>query len=137
MGQAFKPKWIQSQSKLRLKIAILGSERTFLRRKPAIVLAIPRSLPAVKDLPIERRAKISEMMSLPPKNIKLVLNMRKATPRDRTNFVAKGRFQFMTEAFIRENYIQFTPFQSSHLRKILPKGIAWVQIVKGGIVHWN
>jgi hypothetical protein len=63
--------------------------------------------------------------------------MRKVTPRDRTNFIAKGRFQFMTEAFIRENYIQFTPFQSSHLRKILPKGIAWVQIVKGGIVHWN
>jgi hypothetical protein len=63
--------------------------------------------------------------------------MAKTTPRDRTNFIAKGRFQFMTEAFIRENYIQFTPFQSSHLRKILPKGIAWVQIVKGGIVHWN
>jgi hypothetical protein len=63
--------------------------------------------------------------------------MVKTTPRDRTNFIAKGRFQFMTEAFIRENYIQFTPFQSSHLRGILPKGIFWVQIMKGGIVHWN
>jgi hypothetical protein len=76
-------------------------------------------------------------MSLPPKNLKLVLHMRKATPRDRTNFVAKGRFQFMTEAFIRENYIQFTPFQSSHLRGILPKGIFWIQIMKGGLIQWN
>ena len=63
--------------------------------------------------------------------------MGKVTHRDRTNFIAKGRFQFMTEAFIRENYIQFTPFQSSYLRGILPKGIFWVQIKKGGLVQWN
>jgi hypothetical protein len=32
---------------------------------------------------------------------------------------AKGSFQFTNEAFIRENYIQFTPFQSKHLRSKL------------------
>ena len=58
-------------------------------------------------------------------------------PKDRTNFTAKGRFQFMTEAFIRENYIQFTSFQSKSLRSKLPKGIYWLQITKGGLIQWN
>jgi hypothetical protein len=58
-------------------------------------------------------------------------------PKDNTNFVAKGRFQFMTEAFIRENYIQFTSFQSKSLRSKLPRGIYWLQITSGGIIQWN
>jgi hypothetical protein len=62
---------------------------------------------------------------------------KRVFPKDRTNFVAKGRFQFMTEAFIRENYVQFTSFQSTSLRKKLPRGIYWLQITKGGIVQFN
>jgi hypothetical protein len=58
-------------------------------------------------------------------------------PKDKTNFTAKGRFQFMTEAFIRENYIQITPFQSKSLRSKLPKGIYWLQITKGGLIQFN
>ncbi len=43
----------------------------------------------------------------------------------------------MTEAFICENYIQFTSYQSASLRKKLPRSIYWLQITKGGIVTWN
>ena len=56
---------------------------------------------------------------------------------NRTSFKVKGKFQFMTEAFIRENYIQFTSFQSTSLRKRLPRGIYWLQITKGGLIQWN
>lgn len=43
----------------------------------------------------------------------------------------------MTEAFICENYIQFTSYQSASLRKRLPRGIYWLQITKGGLIQWN
>jgi hypothetical protein len=64
--------------------------------------------------------------------------MPKIAPRDRTNFPQpKGKFAFLTEAYIKENYIQITPFQSRQLRAKLPKGIYWLQIEKGGLVQWN
>jgi hypothetical protein len=64
--------------------------------------------------------------------------MPKVAPRDRTNFSKpKGKFAFLTEAYIKENYIQITPFQSRQLRAKLPKGIYWLQIEKGGLVQWN
>gem|GEM_PF-5701897 len=57
--------------------------------------------------------------------------------RDRTRFIVKGRFVFLTEAYIQENHIQFTPFQSSQLRGKLPRGIYWLQIVDRGMIQWN
>ena len=64
--------------------------------------------------------------------------MPKPAPRDRINFTKpKGKFAFLTEAYIKENYIQITPFQSLQLREILPRGIYYHQITKGGLVQWN
>ncbi len=64
--------------------------------------------------------------------------MSKPAPRDRTNFSQpKGKFTFLTEAYIKEHYIQLTPFQSLQLRGLLPKGIYWMQITKGGLVQWS
>ena len=64
--------------------------------------------------------------------------MSKTAKRDRINFTTpKGKFAFLTEAYIKENYIQLTPFQFSQLRGMLPKGIYYHQITKGGLVQWN
>jgi hypothetical protein len=64
--------------------------------------------------------------------------MPKPAPRDRTNFSKpKGKFAFLTEAYIKENYIQVTPFQSAQLRAKLPKGIYWLQIESRGLIQWN
>jgi len=64
--------------------------------------------------------------------------MPKPTPRDRTNFPKpKGKFAFLTQAYINEHYIQITPFQSLQLRGLLPKGIYYHQITKGGLVQFN
>jgi hypothetical protein len=64
--------------------------------------------------------------------------MPKIAPRDRTNFrQPKGKFTFLTEAYIKENYIQLTPFQSLQLRGLLLKGIYYYQLTKGGLVQWN
>jgi hypothetical protein len=64
--------------------------------------------------------------------------MPKIAPRDRTNFPQpKGKFAFLTEAYIHENYIQLTPFQSRQLRAKLPAKIYWLQLEKGGLVQWN
>jgi hypothetical protein len=63
--------------------------------------------------------------------------MPKTAPRDRTNFrQPKGKFTYLTEAYITENYVQLTPYQSRQLRAKLPKGIYWLQIEKGGLVQW-
>jgi hypothetical protein len=63
--------------------------------------------------------------------------MPKIAPRDRTNFSKpKGKFAFLTEAYIHENHVQLTPYQSRQLRAKLPKGIYWLQIEKGGLVQW-
>jgi hypothetical protein len=57
---------------------------------------------------------------------------------DRVNFPhPKGKFAFLTEAFIREHYIQLTNHQSRYLRAVLPKGFYWLQTVKGGLIQWN
>jgi hypothetical protein len=64
--------------------------------------------------------------------------MPKPAPRDRTNFPQpKGKFTFLTEAYITEHYVQLTPYQSRQLRAKLPKGIYWLQIEKGGLVQWS
>ena len=64
--------------------------------------------------------------------------MPKIAPRDRTNFPKpKGKFTFLTEAYIKEHYIQLTPFQSLQLRGLLPKGIYYHQLTKGGLIQWN
>ena len=57
--------------------------------------------------------------------------------RDRTKFVVNGRFVFLTEAYIHEKYLQFTPYQSSQLRVKLSRGIYWLQIVDRGMIQWN
>ena len=64
--------------------------------------------------------------------------MPKPAPSDRTNFKQpKGKFTFLTEGYIRENYLQLTQFQSTQFRATLPKGIYWLQTVKGGLIQWN
>ena len=64
--------------------------------------------------------------------------MPKIAPRDRTNFrQPKGKFTYLTEAYIAEHHVQLTPYQSRQLRAKLPKGIYWLQIEKGGLVQWN
>jgi hypothetical protein len=64
--------------------------------------------------------------------------MSKPVPRDRVNFShPRGKFAFLTEAYIREHYLQLTPHQSRDLRAALPRGIYWLQTVKGGLIHWN
>jgi hypothetical protein len=64
--------------------------------------------------------------------------MPKVAPRDRTNFSKpKGKFAFLTEAYIKENYIQITPFQSRQLRAKLSLGIYWLQLESRGLIQWN
>lgn len=63
--------------------------------------------------------------------------MPKPAPRDRTNFrQPKGKFAFLTEGYITENYVQLTPYQSRKLRAKLPRSIYWLQLEKGGLVQW-
>jgi hypothetical protein len=47
------------------------------------------------------------------------------------------KFKFFTERSLKEEKYDMTRFQSAHLRKELPKGIYWIQIVKGGLIQWN
>jgi hypothetical protein len=62
--------------------------------------------------------------------------MPKTAPPDRTNFPQpKGKFAFLTEAYIHAHYLQFTPFQSRQWRANLPKGIYWLQDCK--MIQWN
>lgn len=64
--------------------------------------------------------------------------MPKIAPRDRTNFSKpKGKFTFLTEAYIHENHVQITPYQSRKLRAKLQKSVFWIQIEKNGLVQWN
>jgi hypothetical protein len=58
--------------------------------------------------------------------------------KDRLNFDSPGgKFTFLTEAYIKKNYVQLTPHQSLKLRGLLPKGIYWIQVVERGLIHWN
>lgn len=47
------------------------------------------------------------------------------------------KFKFFTERSLREEKFEMTRFQSASLRKILPKGIYYIQIVQGGLIQWN
>jgi hypothetical protein len=49
----------------------------------------------------------------------------------------KTNFVFQTKKYIRENHIQLTDYQFSDLCRILPKGIYWIQVTPGGLIHWN
>lgn len=40
------------------------------------------------------------------------------------------KFRFLTEKFVKQNYIQITTFQSATLREKLPRGIYWIQLLK-------
>jgi hypothetical protein len=58
--------------------------------------------------------------------------------KDRLDFdTPTGKFQFLTESYIKKNYLQLTPHQSIKLREKLQRGIYWVQIAPGGLIHWN
>lgn len=47
------------------------------------------------------------------------------------------KFRFLTEKFVKQNYIQITTFQSAKLREKLPRGIYWIQMIERGVVLWN
>jgi hypothetical protein len=47
------------------------------------------------------------------------------------------KFKFLTERSIKRDSFELTRFQSAQLRAKLPKGIYWLQIEKGGLIHWN
>jgi hypothetical protein len=58
--------------------------------------------------------------------------------KDRLKFDApSSEFAFLTEAYIKKNYLQLTPHQSLTLREKLPKGIYWIQLVERGLIQWN
>jgi hypothetical protein len=50
---------------------------------------------------------------------------------------SKIQFVFKTEKTFRKEHIEITAWQSAELRRTLPKGIYWLQIVPGGLVQWN
>lgn len=47
------------------------------------------------------------------------------------------KLKFFTERSLKEEKFEMTRFQSAQLRASLPKGIYWLQIVKGGLIQWN
>jgi hypothetical protein len=47
------------------------------------------------------------------------------------------KFKFFTERSLKQEKFEMTRFQSAQLRASLPKGIYWLQIVKGGLIQWN
>ncbi len=47
------------------------------------------------------------------------------------------KFKFMTERSIRQEKFELTRWQSAQLRTKLSKGIFWIQLEKGGLIHWN
>lgn len=47
------------------------------------------------------------------------------------------KFKFLTERSLKQEKFEMTRFQSAQLRASLPKGIYWLQIVKGGLIQWN
>jgi hypothetical protein len=47
------------------------------------------------------------------------------------------KFKFMTERSIRQEKFELTRWQSAQLRAKLSKGIFWIQLEKGGLIHWN
>ncbi len=47
------------------------------------------------------------------------------------------KFKFHTERSLKQEKFELTSFQSVKLRASLPKGIYWLQIVKGGLIQWN
>jgi hypothetical protein len=46
-------------------------------------------------------------------------------------------FKFISEAVIRKDYIDLSPWQFLELRAKLPKSIYWVQPSERGKLHWN
>jgi hypothetical protein len=46
-------------------------------------------------------------------------------------------FIFKTERTIRNEYLELTKWQSTDLRRKLPRGIYWIQIERGGLIQWN
>ena len=47
------------------------------------------------------------------------------------------KFKFFTERSLKQEKFEITRFQSAQLRKELPRGIYWLQLVKGGLIQWN
>jgi hypothetical protein len=57
--------------------------------------------------------------------------MKKALPpKNRT-------FKYVSEAVIRRDFIDLSPWQSIELRAKLPKSIYWIQPSERGKIHWN
>jgi hypothetical protein len=46
-------------------------------------------------------------------------------------------FKFVSEATIRKDYIDLSPWQSIELRAKLAKGLYWIQPTERGKIHWN
>ena len=47
------------------------------------------------------------------------------------------KFKFMIERSLKEEKFEMTRWQSTQLRAKLQKGIYYLQIEKGGLIHWN
>ncbi|WP_373543904.1 hypothetical protein [Chamaesiphon sp.] len=45
-------------------------------------------------------------------------------------------FKYISEAAIRKDYIDLSPWQSIELRAKLPKNIYWIQPSERGKIHW-
>jgi hypothetical protein len=55
----------------------------------------------------------------------------------KTEHQLKRTFRFLSEAAVRRDYIDITPWQSVELRSRLPKGIYYLQPTEKGKIHWN
>lgn len=53
------------------------------------------------------------------------------------NRAISNRFKLITESSLKKDCIELTRWQSAELRRNLPKGIYWIQITPGGLIHWN
>jgi hypothetical protein len=47
------------------------------------------------------------------------------------------KFKFLSERSVRKFKAEFTRWHSAQLRNKLPRGIYWLQMVKGGSILWN
>jgi hypothetical protein len=56
----------------------------------------------------------------------------------KTSIPKKTRiFKFVSEATIRKDYIDLSPWQSIELRAKLAKNLYWIQPSPRGKIHWN
>jgi hypothetical protein len=66
-----------------------------------------------------------------PNTVFYCLFMKKPSPQ-------KSRtFKYISEAAIRRDFIDLSPWQSIELRAKLPKKIYWIQPSERGKIHWN